>query len=196
MKSRGSVQGAMRKLVVLTFVMAAIFGLATTSRAEVVYQSMYVNIVNKGTYNYDFNGDGVTDLTLALNLKQNSCGYVIDAVETPAHGNGAEGEPITPLQAGDEIGPHQPFTAAVETMASLSWNYYCNHGLVYGGPWPKWAVRYLGVSFLIDGETHYGWASVEFEVILTFGSPKLRATLTGFAYETVPGMPINAGQTK
>jgi len=195
MKSSVSIHRGVRPLVVLALVMVAMLCAATPSRAEVVYKNMYVQIVNTGTYNYDFNGDGATDLNLALNLQTNSCGYVITAAETPAQGNGAEGEPLTPLQAGDQIGPNQPFSAGAGTIASLSWN-YCSHKVIYGGPWPQSAVRYLGVSFVIDGETHYAWASVEFEVILTFGPPKLRAILTGYAYETVPGMPINAGQTK
>ena len=195
MRSSESVHGRVKTLVVLTFVMVALIGSATPSRAEIVSKSMYVQITNKGAYNYDFNGDGVTDLNLALNLRQTSCGYVITAVETPAQGDGAEGRPVDPLQAGDQIGPSQQFFGGPQTMASLSWN-YCSHKVVYGGPWPQSAVRYLGVSFLIEGETHYAWVSVEFDVILTFGPPKLVAKLTGYAYETVPGMPINAGQTK
>lgn len=193
MRSSESAQPKVEALLVLTVVMTAMLFSATPSRAAVVYRSMSVQIVNKGAYNYDFNGDGVTDIALALNLQQNSCGYVITAVETPAQGNGAEGKPVDPLQAGDQIGPNQQFFSGPQTMASLIYN--CGHWS-YGGPWPRSAVRYVGVSFLIDGETHYAWASVEFDVILTFGPPKLVAKLTGFAYETVPGMPINAGQTK
>jgi hypothetical protein len=193
MRSIESVHGRVKSLVVLTLGMATIFCSAALSHAEVIYTSMSVHIVNKGTYNYDFNGDGVTDLTFALNLQQNSCGYAITAVETPGHDSGAEGKPPTPLQTGDQIGPNQQLFAGPHTIATLTYN--CGHWS-YSGPWPRGQVRYLGVSFLIDGETHYAWASVEFDVILTFGPPKLVAKLTGFAYETVPGMPINAGQTK
>ena len=192
MKSSVSIHRRGRPLVVLALVMVAMICAATPSRAEVVYKNMYVYMRNTGTYNYDFNGDGVTDLTLALNLQKNSCGYVITAAETPAPENGAEGKPLAPLQAGDQIGPNQEFFGEPQTMANLTW---CGHWS-YTGPWPQSTVRYLGVSFLIDGETHYGWASVEFDVILTFGPPKLVAKLTGYAYETVPGVPINAGQTK
>ena len=44
--------------------------------------------------------------------------------------------------------------------------------------------------FLIKGETHHGWALVD-----VFASGRLETTLIGFAYETTPGAPINAGQT-
>jgi len=194
MRSRESVHGRVKALVVLTLGMVTMFCSAAPSHATVIYKSMYVYMVNQGTYYYDFNGDGVTDLTLALNLQQNSCGYAITAVETPARGNGAEGKPPAPLQSGDPIGPNQAFIGGAQTMATLKYP-NCGHW-GYSGPWPRGEVRYLGVSFLIDGETHYAWVSVEFDVILTFGPPKLVAKLTGYAYETVPGMPINAGQTK
>jgi hypothetical protein len=64
------------------------------------------------------------------------------------------------------------------------------------GPWPKGQIGYLGFSFLIGGQPHYAWAAVEFNVITMFGPPKLIVVLTGYAYETVPGMSISAGQTK
>ena len=126
MRSSESVHGRVKALVVLTFVIVALFGSAAPSRAEIIYKSMSVQITNKGAYNYDFNGDGVTDLNLALNLQQISCGYVITAVETPAQGNGVEGKPLDPLQAGDQIGPNQQLFSGPQTMASLSWN-YCSH---------------------------------------------------------------------
>ena len=179
---------------VLTLVISIVVSV-TPSHAKVIYKNMYVSMTNQGTYNYDFNSDGVVDLTFALKLLQNGCGYVITASETPAHDAGTMGMPPEPLQAGDQIGPNQEFAALTQTMASLTWN-HCGQSVIYGGPWPKSAVRYLGISFLINGETHYAWATVEFVVVVTFGPPKLVAKLTGFAYETTPGMSINAGQTQ
>jgi hypothetical protein len=58
------------------------------------------------------------------------------------------------------------------------------------GPWFNVTEpRYLGLSFLRNGRTHYGWAR------LTVQGP-LYAKLTGYAYETIPGKSIKAGQTK
>jgi hypothetical protein len=45
----------------------------------------------------------------------------------------------------------------------------------------------LGLKFLINGQTHYGWAHVTVN-----GS---RAVLNGYAYETVPNQPITTGKT-
>jgi hypothetical protein len=53
--------------------------------------------------------------------------------------------------------------------------------------------RYLGVMFKIKGKIHYGWArlSVQVQFPLT-----ITATLTGYAYETIPNKAIIAGKTK
>jgi hypothetical protein len=58
--------------------------------------------------------------------------------------------------------------------------------------------RYLGLQFVIKGRTHYGWARLS--VSLVHPKPKepakIHATLTGYAYETIPGKPIITGKTK
>ena len=166
------------------------------ARAEIVYKQMYDNIVNQGTYHYDFNDDGTVDLTFSLNPRNINCGYVITGGETPGQGNGAEGDPPAPLQVGDEIGPGQQFFTPRQTMGRLKAT-YCNGWKVdYSGSWPQNEVRYLGVRFLIAGKTHYAWVSMQFGVLTGFGPPKLVATLTGYAYETTPGKSIPAGYKK
>jgi hypothetical protein len=52
--------------------------------------------------------------------------------------------------------------------------------------------RYLGLKFSANGKGHFGWARV---TVTTSGS-KFTATLTGYAYETIPNKSILAGQTK
>jgi hypothetical protein len=49
--------------------------------------------------------------------------------------------------------------------------------------------RFLGVRFLINGETHYGWIRL---TVITKPGP-LSATITGYAYESLPNKPILAG---
>ncbi len=53
--------------------------------------------------------------------------------------------------------------------------------------------RYLGVRFRINGRTHYGWARLNVAVNI---DNEITATLTGYAYETIPNKPIGAGVTK
>jgi hypothetical protein len=62
------------------------------------------------------------------------------------------------------------------------------------GPWRNVINRYLGLKFKINGKFHYGWARVSVKVLK--GQFKITATLTGYAYETIPGKSIIAGQTK
>jgi hypothetical protein len=64
------------------------------------------------------------------------------------------------------------------------------------GPWLNGGKgvknRYLGIRFQIKGQVHYGWA----RMTVTTTQRSFTATLTGYAYETIPGKPIIAGQTK
>jgi hypothetical protein len=51
---------------------------------------------------------------------------------------------------------------------------------------------YLGVKFLIDGETHYGWV----RLTVASGPDNINATITAYAYETEANKPIVAGVAK
>jgi hypothetical protein len=51
--------------------------------------------------------------------------------------------------------------------------------------------HYLGLRFAINGKVHYGWARLTVSV-----SNGIYATLTGYAYETIPNKSIIAGATK
>lgn len=53
--------------------------------------------------------------------------------------------------------------------------------------------RYLGLRFTIKGKVHYGWARLN---VIISGSATIQATLTGYAYETIPDKPIVTGRTK
>jgi hypothetical protein len=64
------------------------------------------------------------------------------------------------------------------------------------GPWVNDGKgvknRYLGIRFRINGRFHFGWA----RMTVTTTSNSFTATLTGYAYETIPGKGIVAGKTK
>jgi len=61
------------------------------------------------------------------------------------------------------------------------------------GNWVNVSDRYLGVKFKIDGTNHYGW--VRFTVKVLKQGLRIRAELTGYAYETDVDKPIVAGAT-
>jgi hypothetical protein len=60
------------------------------------------------------------------------------------------------------------------------------------GKWHDVTDRYLGVSFIIRGKTHFGWA----RLTVHDKGHAITAVLTGYAYETIPNKPIITGKTK
>jgi hypothetical protein len=64
------------------------------------------------------------------------------------------------------------------------------------GSWCPWLrvtkQAYLGLTFTIKGQVHYGWARLGY--ISAHHRPK--AKLTGYAYETIPNKPIITGKTR
>jgi hypothetical protein len=58
-----------------------------------------------------------------------------------------------------------------------------------GGPWKDVTNRYLGLKFYVKGKAHYGWARLS-------TARRINATLSGYAYETIPNKPIIAGEIK
>jgi hypothetical protein len=59
------------------------------------------------------------------------------------------------------------------------------------GHWANVERRYLGLKFVLAGKLHYGWARLSVSV----RKYNITATLTGYAYETIPNKPIIAGKT-
>ena len=62
------------------------------------------------------------------------------------------------------------------------------------GPWVHVTNRYLLLKFTINGKFHYGWARLNVRV--PYREFELAVTLTGYAYETIPGKGIVADKTK
>jgi hypothetical protein len=92
------------------------------------------------------------------------------------------------IKPGVQIGTKRAFHGGHENMAALS-----RSNTQVWGSWVNVNNRYLGIKFEINGETHYGWARLSVQVQLPL---TVTATLTGYAYETVPNKSIVAGQTK
>ena len=61
------------------------------------------------------------------------------------------------------------------------------------GQWANVSNRYLGLKFNIKDKAHYGWLRL---TVRLSGHARIKATLTGYAYETISGKAIKAGQTK
>jgi hypothetical protein len=76
------------------------------------------------------------------------------------------------------------------------WSLNPDTGTQWFGPWMNGGKgvknRYLGLKFEINGEFHFGWA----RLTVMPGKMAFTVTLTGYAYETIAGKAIRAGQTK
>jgi probable HAF family extracellular repeat protein len=178
----------MKRYAIATVLAVGLLALARAAEAKIVYTPANVKI--GGVYNLDLNNDGVTDLAIgSVYVHVPPCLTYSYIYETPASGNGAEGAPPAALNQGDQIGPTQTYYGGRGTMEYFS--YFCSRQS-HSGNWWNVTNRYLGLMFQINGETHYGWARLNFKSVPFKGDT---ATLTGYAYETIARMPINAGQT-
>jgi hypothetical protein len=80
------------------------------------------------------------------------------------------------------------------TIGALMFNVACSadQGCSTKGKWASVNNEYLGLKFKIHGKTHYGWARLN--VTYMPQGHSITATLTGYAYETIPNQGLRAGQ--
>jgi hypothetical protein len=163
---------------------AGMLALSHAAEAKIVYTPANVRIYGNITYALTFNQK--TDFIILASgyLSTHAHGWSRLAVHPRGH-NGVQGsgDDAYALAFGAVIGPKKNFTGTSMEYCVWADTYACvGNWYQLSGP------RYLGLKFYISRKAHYGWAR------LTLNSRK--ATLTGFAYETIPGMSIKAGQTK
>jgi hypothetical protein len=96
------------------------------------------------------------------------------------------------LRAGVSIGPNAKFTTGADQIeeAFIDTGAPNAEGTCFS-TWPSGQSRYLGLKFVMDGGIHFGWA----RLTVTCVNLHVAATLTGYAYETVPNKGIIAGAT-
>jgi len=106
------------------------------------------------------------------------------------------------LAQGAKIGPSNAnfsYGGLVEFSATSNGVKYCKgywaaplqHFIGCGTPKNK----YMGVSFVLNGKTHYGWIRLVVRTTSDKNGPPLTATVTEYAYEGVANETINAGST-
>lgn len=173
--------------------------------AKIVYTQTNQSIGRDGRLNIDLNHDGIVDFTVLDRSGQSKfrtsqflsvlgkTGNLVNCNTTFCGSSfGAAA-----LVLGSQIKLHESRHGWL-SAANMAYEVLSRFGSFYTGPWSRIKTRFLGVQFQINGETHFGWIrlSVKFR---KGGPPKDRAwevNLSGFAYETVPGKPITAGQTR
>jgi hypothetical protein len=171
-----------------------LLALAQPSEGKIVYTATHHVIAPKHSYRLDLNHDGTTDFTLnnygacgtdscqfSLSLKptnsNRAAGYVVSSFRIPVE---------SALHRGDRVGPGDRFQKGRGEMVNVGYFFQT----YVSGPWANVQSRYLGLKFKIKGETHYGWARLNVKVQKTV----ITATLSGYAYETIPNKAIVAGK--
>lgn len=171
-------------------VIATILGWLHPAQAQIVYTQVNVQIY-RNTYNLDVNNDGVADFAIVSGDYKicdcnSRCRHLEYLKEYPTiYGNGVVGSPPAPLKLGHEIGPKQHFYGGYGFFSYDTVS--CSGQRLHYGLW-RGKTAYLGFTFQINGETHYGWAELT--------DDGFEGVLTGYAYEATPGKALTAGQTQ
>jgi hypothetical protein len=215
-KTRSSLSGPVRKRLNM-YALAATAGaagaltLAQPAEAKIVYTPTHEVIGKDGYYAIDFNHDGTADVIIYN--QRYCCGPFggsfnrIGGFPNQLESAGVECVPGTnrgyflesALMPGARIGAGGHFLQK-GLMAGQ-----CAHGTHSSAPpcssrpygtwgWANVKNRYLGVSFVVRGKTHYGWARLS--VKLSRKPFKATVILSGYAYETIANKRIIAGDTK
>jgi hypothetical protein len=181
-----------RRMLLYVLAAGATLAGASSAQAQVIYTpSDGVLSLGNSHLAIDLNNDGTTDFSLVDEcFSQTSCfggvtmyakGYGQNAVEQSPTGRDEEAAALSP---GVEIGSQATFKQVGRMLAGDS--YFGGRTSSYG-PFAHARFRFLGVRFLIHGQTHYGW--IGFRSVDNF-----TAKLLGYAYEARPNRPLRAGQ--
>ena len=173
----------------------SVLALGQAAEARIIYTKTHNVIATNGIYGLDLNHDGVLDFLIQeRGFPFSSSGYNGLGAKA-AFGNAVVGSTglAAALSSGAPIGPGQHFISTTSAFGEVMFNVACSveEGCSTIGKWGNVSNRYIGLKFLIDGKTHYGWARVSVQV----QARSITATLTGYAYETVANQGLKAGQT-
>lgn len=163
--------------------------LALPAEAEIIYTPADVQI-HKGTFYFHFTPTGPYDVVFQQKCSTQRAFRHCGLYAFPISFNGIQAviqssySWAKALKGGSAIGPGVRFGGAVANFMASTVD-----SERFKGYWFASGARFLGVRFQINGKTHYGWMRL-------VNSSQRGATLTGYAYETIPNKPIKAGYRK
>ena len=170
------------------------------SEAKIIYTRVGEVIGGSGQLPLDLNNDGTNEFTVVASANQIGCGVpplicgLQGSVKVNASQGGdgvvASGSWAAVLDRGDRIDSSLSFYEGQSLMTNFQvgqhpGNYDYGYWLNKRG--------YLGLEFRKNGGTHYGWAQMQVEAAFHY---LLYTSLTSYAYETIVGKSIVAGQTR
>jgi hypothetical protein len=176
-----------------------ILALSQPAAAKIIYKPANLAIGPNVTIPFDVNGDGTADFSFHDISTVTSFGggggalWIAPAAganEIWGHTRSGIGS-ASALFAGVRVGPSPHFSAGNRDMAVSGSTRGVRHPLTFG-PWVNVTNRYLGLKFKIKGKVHYGWARLN----VAAANMVVTGTLTGYAYETVPGKALLTGKKK
>ncbi len=144
--------------------------------------------------------DGINNFSFALKSYQNSV-RSDRALEVWGVGN-RDGVMVVDffsanamaLSRGAKIGPSANFLSLSGYADLVERTENGKYGTYSRGYWGgNEKNRYVGVRFLINGQTHYGWIRLTVTTDPNRHHPSMSAEITAYAYETVPNKPVKAG---
>jgi hypothetical protein len=174
---------------------------AQPAQAKIVYTPAHIPIIqNGGPVELDLNHDGINDFQLSWaytteGRRRPEGFFQSSMLVVPAQPSNrvriSKGKgyiAAAALKKGTNVGERSPFQPGNSAMDM----WVCVGGTSggCGGFWLKVKQAYLGLKFVIQGETHFGWAH-----ILKTGVGINGPTIVGYAYETVPNRRIMTGAT-
>jgi hypothetical protein len=168
---------------------------AQPAEARIIYTPAHIRIAQNGTVTIDLNHDGIPDFSVRnyCNCTTYAPGGFLEAgveltnevwgIQSAGRWMGAA------LKKGVRVGENRAFKPSAGSLYMAIVSQQSNVG-----PWAGRKDAYLGLQFQVSGKTHYGWARLR--VFTQETQPFIRATLIGYAYETIPNKPITTGNTK
>jgi hypothetical protein len=172
--------------------------LAQPAEAKIVYTAANTTIQGNSSLSLDLNNDGIADFVIfngfenGVRHPEGAFGYALN-IYPALKGNeiwgflSAKGvECAAALPPSIKVGPGAAFQSKSVPLYEASGSY--TRGATEHCPWAnKHRGAFLGLKFVVDGQTHYGWAH-----LTVTGSGTV---LNGYAYETVPNQALLTGKT-
>jgi hypothetical protein len=178
-----------------------VLALSQPADAKVIYTRTHKTIRLGQYYNLDLNHSGIPEIRIQFTSLGSASAHDGTLSAIPLDGNAVAGGKnyawAYALRQGAVIGrPKQPFVGTANAlMLWVGTTGGRTHTPV--GYWSDVKNRYLGLRiYFVGGENrpwHYGWARLSVD---STQKSITSATVTGYAYESIPYKPIIAGKTK
>jgi hypothetical protein len=181
----------------------SLIALAPPADAEIVYTPTHATVGRNGSYGLDLNNDGIVDFMIRETAGTQAFGTTQELSITPRNGNEIKCRSCVftsfytaaALNAGSHIGPvgrsvtFLPFGALMALRDTSR-----GKSISFDLPWANVQGKFLGLRFHLSDGDHFGWARVTVQFHTgSQGQRSWNALITGYAYETVPNKPIEAG---